>query len=869
MKASRADSACSIDRRRGGEAVCACAKRLPSAGRLVRRCLRTATPRWLALRTLALPLTWIALLAISASPAVAQQRLFEQTPFDQITLKDQTVIKVSPPDFPGGRLPESPRPSDRIIVRLIDRPTENYELHWRDIAEYKQFDRLILDEAERLTTAGKLAEAFAFFDFLERNRPSLPGLAEALQRYLFEDAKDCQRRKKYAEALTVLDELASRNPAYPGLDRAWGAATDRIIEPEVARENFAAARLRWRQLQQRFPQDAVTLKWQKDFESRAEALVQQAKQEQAAQNIFQARRLVFAALDRWPAHEAARRLALELFAQAPSLNVAVTQPLTTGQGDPLTDWAARRTARLLSRSLLELTGYGAEGGQYRTEQGEFSVGELGLELNVRLRPDLKRADGQPFTGYDLSQFLARQVVEQPDSVLAQLLDRTTVRAVYQVDVSLRRPHVRPEALLSQPITMRDPSGDAWTIAAIAPYRIAEQSPELVRFHANAAQRPPGVTGPSEITEQTFPQVAAAVGALERGEVMIVDRLNPWDVAGARELPGVVVEAYAVPTVHVLVPNLRNPLLQKRIFRRALVYGINREAILQVQLLRGAQLAETRVTSGPFPVGYAYSDQVETRPYEPRMAMMLAEIAIKEHLAAAEEDPSRAAHVERPRPLPGADNQRPAASDAVAPSAGGDDGDDGNGGGSIDDADGSQPEAGEGEPGDGQTTPPLRTVEAPPLRLAHPATEVVRLACRAIQRQLKLVGIPIELVELTGESAAQAIDQYDLVYVELQLEEPIADARRLFGAGGLAAGSSTHIVEALARLEAAVDWKSAREALHRIHRVASDDVAMIPLWQLSEHFAYRSGLQSLPQRPVVLYQDVDNWQVEPYLPPAKP
>jgi peptide/nickel transport system substrate-binding protein len=72
-------------------------------------------------------------------------------------------------------------------------------------------------------------------------------------------------------------------------------------------------------------------------------------------------------------------------------------------------------------------------------------------------------------------------------------------------------------------------------------------------------------------------------------------------------------------------------------------------------------------------------------------------------------------------------------------------------------------------------------------------------------------------------------------------------------------------EALARLETAADWKTAREALQRVHRIAADDVAVLPLWQLGEHLAYRSTVKGIPSRPVVLYQDVEAWQAEPYLP----
>lgn len=782
-----------------------------------------------------LALAWFAIVPLLAtcwpSTTAAEEgapRLFELQPYDQITLKDKSVIKITPIEFPAGRNPANLKPSDVIRVRLTERPTEEYELRWYEVAEFKRFDRLILDEAERLASAGKLGDAFAYFDFLERNHPTMTGLKEATEKYLYEDAKDCQRRKKYDEALAVLDELHRRNPGFDGLDRAWGAATDKILESLLAKEDFHGARQRLFNLQSRFPQEPSGLKWQHELESRCAELVAQAAAEMAAGRRDVARARVFAAIERWPADEAARRLALDLFNQAPVLAVGVSQALPERMLDPLTDWASRRASRLLTRSLMELSGYGAEGGVYQCALGQFSVGELGLELNVRLRPNLRLNDGGAFTGYELSRHLIHTVQAQPESLLAQVLDRITVRKVYDVDIALRRPHLRPEVLLSQPIALPQAESEQWQVASLAPFHVADRGPSLVRYVANPQLRAESATGPTEIVEQTYPAVAEALSALARGEVLVIDRLNPWDVAPTRKIEGVVVESYAVPTVHVLVPNLKHPLLARRVFRRALVYGINRQAILQVQLLRGESLADTRVTSGPFPAGYAYNDRVETRPYEPRMAMTLAQIAHKELAPAVQPAAAKAA---APAKAPNAS------------AAGGDDA-------------GSAPPAASADP-------------FAPLRLAHPPTEVARLACRAIQKQLKLIGIPIELVELTAQSRGAALGSFELVYLELQIEEPIADARRLFGAGGIASGSSPHLEQALMRLDAAADWKTAREELHQIHQIAADDVAVIPLWQLQEHLAYRDTVSGLPGRPVTLYQDLEKWQVKPYLPPATP
>jgi hypothetical protein len=54
--------------------------------------------------------------------ARAAERLFEQDPFDQITLDEQNhgvVLKVKPLDVPGRQVPAKPPPADKLLVRLI------------------------------------------------------------------------------------------------------------------------------------------------------------------------------------------------------------------------------------------------------------------------------------------------------------------------------------------------------------------------------------------------------------------------------------------------------------------------------------------------------------------------------------------------------------------------------------------------------------------------------------------------------------------------------------------------------------------------------------------------------------------------------
>ena len=61
-----------------------------------------------------------------------------------------------------------PSPDDEIEVRLFDRPRKVYSLAWGHIVEVKLFERMVLDEAERLVEAKKFDEAFPRDEVLQR-----------------------------------------------------------------------------------------------------------------------------------------------------------------------------------------------------------------------------------------------------------------------------------------------------------------------------------------------------------------------------------------------------------------------------------------------------------------------------------------------------------------------------------------------------------------------------------------------------------------------------------------------------------------------------------------------------------------------------
>jgi ABC-type transport system substrate-binding protein len=131
-------------------------------------------------------------------------------------------------------------------------------------------------------------------------------------------------------------------------------------------------------------------------------------------------------------------------------------------------------------------------------------------------------------------------------------------------------------------------------------------------------------------ERMYDDPERALAALERGEIDILDHVFPGDLPALVDDSNLAVSQYSVPTTHVVIFREKPPYLANRTFRRGLAYGLNREAILHQGLLKGQDYPGYGVISGPFPAplsgsespAYGYDQQIEPRPYDPRLGLTL-------------------------------------------------------------------------------------------------------------------------------------------------------------------------------------------------------------------------------------------------------
>lgn len=749
---------------------------------------------------------------------------YERDPYDHIELKDGTSIDVLPLDLSGRRIPENPRGADVLTVRFPDKPAEAFELRWRDVAGITLWEQMVLAEAEKLVAAGEFDAAYDFYAYLDRDHAGFTGVKESIERYLYEEAKYWQRQSNYHRTMALLLELHDRNPDSPGLSRALGITTGKLIELQLADDEYPAARRLLAGLEKQYPNENSVRQWRDLFAQRAQTAIEEAKTHLAAGRIREAQTLARRAMTIWPELATAREFSADLNARFPYVAVGVTQPISPQgtAGNVLDDWAFRRSQRLLNRSLFELSGYGVEGGEYRSPLGEVDHVDLGLGLNFRLRRDLTWSpSGALLSGHDVARHLL--TLADPASPIyradwGELLASVDVNAVFDVDVRLKRTHVRPEAMLQEPLIPWDAvQAGEQPIPTDGPYRVESNSGDTVQYTLNENYFARGATQPHLLDERHFTDSATALKALRLGEISVLDRINPWEVGKVQAISGVAVVPYGVPTVHCLIPNRNRPLPANRQFRRALAYGINRDLILSRDLLGRREDPGTRLISGPFPLGYAYNDQVPIRPFDPNLARVLSRVALAE-LAKKESEEKATETVDAAPAAAEGDAKPPTAAEQEAAAA------------------------------------------SVKLVLAHPAHEIARTAAQEIARQLQAVmGLTVELVELDPNLPADQQPEYDLRYAELALWEPIVDARRLLGSDGLAGATSPHLDLALRQLAEASDWRTARDKLFEIHRLAAEDVTVVPLWQMTDYFAHDQDLEGVGNAPVSLYQDVECWQ----------
>ncbi|HEX8200898.1 MAG TPA: ABC transporter substrate-binding protein, partial [Isosphaeraceae bacterium] len=512
------------------------------------------------------------------------------------------------------------------------------------------------------------------------------------------------------------------------------------------------------------------------------------------------------ALRIWPGLEAAAAAYPGAFAAVPTLEVAVLdvpRPVGPWVRSPVDE----RVWRLCYPSILAGAGEEATRGEPPGQlAAALEVVDLGrgLRIAVRRGPSWSGDPPRPVTAADV----VRTLVDRADprspgfqARWADLVERIEAADEARVEVRLRRVLLKPEAWLLGPVAPAHAGRDGRVATAAGPRPVGAAPfwPESAAEGSALFVAPAGA-GPKirRIIERRLPDAAAAVEALVRGDVSLLEHVAPDRVPVLARDPAIRIGRYEAPSLHWIALDARTPALLNRTLRRGLSLALDRAAILPEAVLKRPPGDRDRVADGPFPAG-SYADAPGVRPLEcdATLARLLVAAARRE--------------------------------------LGGD---------------------------------PIR------LTLEFPATPEAQAAAPRIAAALRQAGLeiaPRERPPAALEAELRAGRRFDLAYRSGRCGEPVQDAGPRLRPGydappaadGLGALASSRIRRLLLDLERAQDWPSARTLVLQIDREARDELPIVPLWQLQDHYAWRTRLRGPGPSAAHLYQEVASWEIDPW------
>jgi hypothetical protein len=526
--------------------------------------------------------------ATSGTPEDEGLALLQSEPYDLIFFTQESGggwAKVLPLPFQRRVVPTNPAGS--LSFSVVGLEGQRFAAKWSDIERVDLWEERLQREAKNRIAEGDFVGAYPFLAILLRDYPGLPGLRAIRCDFLLKDAARRYRAGELEATLAMLEELRRFDPSYQS-DRVFAVisqVTDTLMQRQVDTNRLDQAQRLLARLKSDYPGDQIASipKWDAKFLEMANQRRDEAIAARQQEDWRTARQAALDSLYLYPTIEGGRELLSQIAREYPLVRVGVLQEATELDPTRIDNWPARRAGRLVYRSLFEMRGTGAEGGEYDFILGDAEQSPDRLQYDLTLSPQKMRPPLDRFTSQLLADMLAARATPGHvtfNSPWAATLQSVSLRGPQQVACLLRQPHVLPSSLLQIRI-----DGEMLGLGAGEPTgvysRVFDQDGET-RFRLTG--QPANDTQPREIVELKMPTAIGAVSSLLKGEIDVIDHLFPSDANGLRRSRDVVVENYPLPTVHMLIPCSDHVFLADRNFRRALIYGINREDILRGELL---------------------------------------------------------------------------------------------------------------------------------------------------------------------------------------------------------------------------------------------------------------------------------------------
>lgn len=784
--------------------------------------------------------------------------LIDREPFERIVFATGQSYDIEPMNAPDP-LPKR----GKADFRLLDEPDPDYAFvaPWNRVAEVKTFAQLILEEAKRLEKDEEtMAEAYRFYNYLLYH-PQFEGKRPEIDLFpiLVRDAVASAKEGEWYDALVCFEELKRNHAgkrfsglgdiktASDGITACYRNILNKVYEQRDERQVYQRMRRILSTGMVRHSRELNELNEQWTETMNQDALKYLGELEQAladgkpveAQDTLRKMRDVSPTLPQLPEFEKQVR------ERYPMVIVGVDQLPPVADPRIIESWPARRTGKLLRSQLFEFVRQDEDGGIYDFPYGRVQmVGEDNDQLRFTLSDPDTWGDVPPMTSIKLARLLEAAATPGEDfyhPLWNRILESVEVEDPDTVNVQLRYPFLLPTSMLQIPLLTTQAVDDS-----DGPYELEKRRDDgRVLYRPNSMY----VTDDDmkvlpRVLERRVLDATQASQLLQSGAIDILERVYPGEIPKLQRDPDITVRRYQIPTVHWLIPNLRRPgeelppsaeWVNNPLFRRGLLYAIDRDKLVNHILTNEQPLDGYEVISGPFPVGidesdplmYANDFRIKPLPHNQDLGRVFVEMTASQIKAVRR----RAAEAERKQKIKS---------------------------GEIEVVQNTEGDLDELEDVEVIKIPLPRP---PELVLAYPKGTQAETICSFVVRYWKTIGVSAKLRELPEGQYMPEDDNWDFVFTECSMQEPLVDARRIFGQTGLIKTIDASVEQALDRIDRVRNWQSAGSSLRNLHEKVFNEVTILPLWQVPQYYAYRSSVRNIGYDINSLYQNASQWRTE--------
>jgi peptide/nickel transport system substrate-binding protein len=774
--------------------------------------------------------------------------LLRSPPFDRITLTDGTDLKVDPvsprplpaidpaKEVEAKRRSRSNEPSKVEIGGVeADAGTDgssstdvkihllqgaaggilDFKVKRSAIRKIEYFEDILLQDSDRLVLAREFARAFEYCLRVQtRNPAGWPGLDEHVNHILYAEGSQALIEGDSDRGLRLLRELLERKRDYPGLLEKLGSAYGKRIERAIELGLYSRGRRILHELEQLAPEAAVVKAERALFIAKATDLVKSTEESSGPVRLD----ALVEALRIWPALNGVEPLYVKAFAAEPTLEVAVNDVSL-----PLGPWvhspADSRVSRLLYRPILAKDDNDSRQGKDPNQlAAAIETTDLGRRLLIRIRPGFVWSDqSRPVSAIDV----ARDLVDRSDphspryeARWADIVDRVEMTDESRIELRLTHAPLKAGAWFTGPVGPAHAGIDGRIatssqdrpLVSDGPYYCAVATAELVELRgarhdsSSASHAPAGVSSRIHRIREI---------KLPRGKSAMAV-LKRGEVSLVAHVPSREVAALAA------FPGIKVGQYAQPVIHVLALDGRN-PALRNRALRRGLSYAVNRKG--------LLEDDILKSPTTDKDTV-------------ADGPFPKASYADSPgvKPL---EHQPWLARMLVA--------------------------AARKELGGGPIT----------LNFEYPAVPEVQTVAVKIAEAFRQAGLQIETAELsesTLEGQLRSGRRFDIAYRVFRGDEPIQDAGTMLCPGydappeadALASAASPRILQLLLQLERAPDWPTARGLAIQIDRESRDELPVIPLWQLVDHYAWRDRLKGPAAVSSDLYRGIETWEIAPWV-----